>query len=646
MVNTQPLVSVLITVYNRERFLTTAIESVLAQSYQNFELIIVDDCSTDKSVEIARQYLSDPRVQLYVNEQNLGDYPNRKKAASYAQGKYLKYVDADDFILPYCLEVMVHAMECFPDAGAGLSVNGWQWEMLPQQLMPQEVYRAHFFHNQNIFGAAPLSSIIKRKVFENLGGFNEGWNTGDSDFWLRAFSIWPAVCLPPGLAHWRTHEGQESSIQTRDLMKQVDVSSRMRKLTISALEKESCPLSKREKSYLVHILKRKALRAGASQLLHNGVKAALMTWRAISLKDIPFLVLRRRKLFVGPLNIVEEKRRLPNKRTIQKDGDVPPLVTVILSADKSVTDLEKSLHSVLNQTTENWELLVMDSPGRSQVTRLMEQYASDYRVRHVRTNDIENTWDAYNLGASLSQSKYLKFLGPGDCLYEHCLKCMLSLMEHHGEAALGISGPCGPYRPGVQLHPDAALNSELFGTPRFLESPSAIIVDRAKYLEVGGFNSEFSPSERHLQLRLSSLAPSVLMQRGLVHYGPRTTKTFNGQENWPLGWAQGYEWIIQWLNSNRRELGEEQARLATENLLRVAWKNRNRVKNPANEKRKILSLAKLYGITRTALNESPPFLRKGWTEAMDAKVRNIMLTTPDWTAFGFADNESPMFSRG
>src|SRR5690606_39934476 len=110
-----PLISVLMTTYNREEYVAEAIESVLASSYANFELIIVDDCSKDKTVEIAKGYAAnDNRIKVYVNEKNLGDYPNRYKAASLTNGKYIKYVDSDDYIYPTGLEIMVNTMEQFP----------------------------------------------------------------------------------------------------------------------------------------------------------------------------------------------------------------------------------------------------------------------------------------------------------------------------------------------------------------------------------------------------------------------------------------------------------------------------------------------------------------------------------------------------
>ncbi len=97
----RPLVSVLMTSYNREKYIAEAIRSVLASTYTHFELIIVDDHSKDSTVMIARSFADiDNRVRVHVNEKNLGDYPSRKEAASYATGKYLKYVDSDVISIP------------------------------------------------------------------------------------------------------------------------------------------------------------------------------------------------------------------------------------------------------------------------------------------------------------------------------------------------------------------------------------------------------------------------------------------------------------------------------------------------------------------------------------------------------------------
>src|ERR1043165_8139265 len=102
-----PRVSVLLTAYNREAFIADAIESVLVQTFTDFELLIVDDGSTDRTVEIARRYLHDSRGRLVQNEPNLGQFPNRNYAAQLARGEYLKFHDSDDLMYPHCLAVMI-----------------------------------------------------------------------------------------------------------------------------------------------------------------------------------------------------------------------------------------------------------------------------------------------------------------------------------------------------------------------------------------------------------------------------------------------------------------------------------------------------------------------------------------------------------
>lgn len=207
-----PLVSVLMTTYNREKYVAEAIESVLASTYKNFELIIVDDQSTDKTMDIINSYAEkNRRVTVYVNEKNLGDYPNRNKAAYYAKGKYLKYVDADDLIYPFGLEQLVYYMEQFPEAGYGLCTLAQnKSKVFPFELNPHEAYRYHYF-GPGLFHRAPLSSIIRREVFEEVGGFSPIRMAGDYDMWHKLSAKYPVVLMPQGIIWYREHEEQEMS---------------------------------------------------------------------------------------------------------------------------------------------------------------------------------------------------------------------------------------------------------------------------------------------------------------------------------------------------------------------------------------------------------------------------------------------------
>ena len=207
---TSSKVSILTTVYNRDKYLAACIESVLASSYQNWELIIVDDVSTDTSLAIAKSYeQKDPRIKVYINQTNLGDYPNRNKAASYAKGTYIKYLDADDLIYPHGLEIMVHTMEQFPEAGLGISQKvAEDIKPYPFVMQPKETFKREFLM-RGVLGLGPTGTIIRRDVFEKLSGFTGTRYIGDTEMWYKIALIYPVVKMEDDLIFWRQHDDQE-----------------------------------------------------------------------------------------------------------------------------------------------------------------------------------------------------------------------------------------------------------------------------------------------------------------------------------------------------------------------------------------------------------------------------------------------------
>lgn len=247
-----PLVSILMTAYNREQYIHEAIESVLKSTYQNWELIIVDDVSKDNTVAIARSYeAKDARIKVYVNEQNLGDYPNRNKAASYAKGKYLKYLDADDQLFPHGLEVIVDYMERFPEAGWGLmSLQQDTDRPFPFMLQPAEIYKRHYFYKP-VFHKAPLSSIIRKEVFEAVNGFKNVRHYGDFEMWHRLAKHYPLVLIHDGIVFWRGHAGQEADKRKSKPWVGIETVN-------AALENildNDCPLNAEEKARVIQKLK-------------------------------------------------------------------------------------------------------------------------------------------------------------------------------------------------------------------------------------------------------------------------------------------------------------------------------------------------------------------------------------------------------
>jgi hypothetical protein len=264
-----PAVSVLMTAYNREAYIGAAIESVLAQSFDNFELVIVDDKSSDGTLAIARRYAStDARIRVVANEHNLGDYPNRNRAASLARARFFKYHDSDDVMYPHCLATMVAALEAAPQAGFALSTAyAWPGGPCPMLLSPRLCYEREFL-GRGLFMAGPSGALFRTDVFRALGGFENHGVPSDFVFWLRACARHSVVLVPGDLFWYREHSGQELRSERAARER-----ARAEGLVWQALHAPDCPLDANDveqaRSNYAFILAREIwrdLRAGAGGL--------------------------------------------------------------------------------------------------------------------------------------------------------------------------------------------------------------------------------------------------------------------------------------------------------------------------------------------------------------------------------------------
>lgn len=203
------LVSILMTAYNREKFISEAIESVLAQTYTNWELIIVDDSSKDNTVQIAKEFANtDKRISVYINERNLGDYPNRNRAASYANGDLIMYLDSDDSILSDALDYIVKAFVSHPEAMHSTIYYHKLTE--PALMSSHDAINNHFYVN-NMLATGPGARVFKRSFFESLGGFPVKYGpANDMYFNIKTTTSDPILLLPYVYLNYRIHDMQEN----------------------------------------------------------------------------------------------------------------------------------------------------------------------------------------------------------------------------------------------------------------------------------------------------------------------------------------------------------------------------------------------------------------------------------------------------
>ena len=239
-----PLVTVLLTAYNRERYLAESIESVLSQTWGDFELVIVDDKSTDGTLALAHDFAArDPRIRVHANERNLGDYGNRNFAASLARGEFMKFHDSDDVMYPHCLDVMARALRAEPCAGFGLSTSrSWPGGPVPMLLTPRQAYQREFL-GFGLFMCGPASALFRTTVFRELGGFTNYGAPSDTIFWMRACARYPVLLLPGDLFYYREHPGQE--LRAPHVARQyATVTAHMWR----ALAAPDCPLTEEERA--------------------------------------------------------------------------------------------------------------------------------------------------------------------------------------------------------------------------------------------------------------------------------------------------------------------------------------------------------------------------------------------------------------
>lgn len=252
-VDSIPYVSVLMTAYNSMKFISEAIESIQNQSFRDFELIIVDDASEDNTFGIAAEYAQkDKRIRLYKNKSNIGDYANRIVAANLARGKYLKYLDSDNYLYPHGLDVLISCMDKYPDAGLGLCKLHEDSHPLPDCLSPRDAYREAFL-KAGLFNNAPSSAIIRASTYRAVGGFQKTRHRGDFELWLKLAAV-SAVVRIPGLLDWgRKHPDQESN---KNILNKVGITYQ---ITIDSLTHIECPLSDHEKNRALQLYIRRFL---------------------------------------------------------------------------------------------------------------------------------------------------------------------------------------------------------------------------------------------------------------------------------------------------------------------------------------------------------------------------------------------------
>lgn len=243
------LVSIVVTSYNHAEFLQQRIESLLAQTYPNIEIIVVDDCSTDRSREYLEQYKNHPKVSLFFLERNSGYVFASNYGVSQAKGEYIVFAECDDFSEPDQIASLYQALTTNSRIGVAWSVSnlvdekgyitGNDYEkrsavfqdychndtLVPGLLLQKFMLYSNVVHNMS-------AAMFRKSLFIRIGGLSERYKlSADLDFWVRMAEVGDFYYLRKPLNNYRYHT---NSIRNRlgpsvQLIEMIDVNSRLKR---------------------------------------------------------------------------------------------------------------------------------------------------------------------------------------------------------------------------------------------------------------------------------------------------------------------------------------------------------------------------------------------------------------------------------
>lgn len=232
--STNSIISVIVIFLNAAEYLGEAVDSILSQSYEDWELLLVDDGSTDGSSEIARSFaaLQPGRIFYLEHEghQNLGMSASRNLGIRNAKGQYIAFLDADDYWLPERLETHLKILESYPNVGMlfGSTLYWYSWTGHPEDshrdFMPDRRVRENTLFNPphsilpfldgRMEVPCTCSILVRKESIMKVRGFDESFRGmfEDQAFYAKIFLSAPVLAVSDCLAWYRQHSGSHSSI--------------------------------------------------------------------------------------------------------------------------------------------------------------------------------------------------------------------------------------------------------------------------------------------------------------------------------------------------------------------------------------------------------------------------------------------------
>lgn len=421
-------VSVIMPVYNTERYVSEAIQSVIAQTFSDWELILIDDGSTDASGKICDQHASrDSRIHV-IHSDNFGVSHARNLGITHAKGNWIFFADSDDILCDNCLELLVSN-----SSHADVVIGAFR-ECIEQRVFSvgretlfigsEKAFAQNFIHCyrkfmfQCVWGKLYRKSII-RVMFDETISYGE-----DLIFNLSNLVDFEGIRIIPDIVYQYFKRKNTSCLSSGSIENRLQISYGVMKMIIRRFPNDTKLTDYLTGKFTIHTYNHLIRVLSNCGDTSSGVAAVQKV-----LAD---------KLFLDPLvqsaaaplpelkpvweaiisrnaNAVASLMVQPNTRPIMSDS--PGMISVILPVYNMATTVERAIQSIVNQTYERWELIIIDDGSTDGVGNVVNHYLEkEPRIRFVQTTN-QGVSHARNAGIDMAVGEWVAFLD-GDDAYE------------------------------------------------------------------------------------------------------------------------------------------------------------------------------------------------------------------------------------
>ena len=491
-----PKVSIVLPTYNQERYISDAIDSVLHQTYQDFEIIVVNDASSDGTVTCVQAY-SDSRIFLYSLPQNQGESAATNFGIQQAQGEWIAILHSDDIFAANKLEKQIDYIEQNPDIGAVLTqvqvINETKQPLSSENHPLQRIFAQpnrsrfqwlnHFFRKDNCL--CQTSAMIRRQYYDEIGLYDLRFRQiPDFDFWVRFCLKYDIHILSEPLTYYRVHDSNISEVKPETLIRHNIELTQILKHYCTAEVEQNFHLIFPDSPYLSQIqsdfslakfaLAIQALNTGRSphqsfgidllyQQLNNPNKAkkieqafnfSLWDLKKITGEIDLFKIVsgqtlksqlhqsqsQFKQLQQQYKQLISQQEQSTQLRHHQHSDNALPLVSILIPTFNGEAFITEALQSALSQTYPNLEIIVSDDGSTDNTLNIVQQIQHNSKMTiGVFTHPNYGLVGNLNFCIKQARGKYIKFLFQDDLLKHNCVEMMVNLAETDSNIGLVFS---------------------------------------------------------------------------------------------------------------------------------------------------------------------------------------------------------------